>query len=333
MKKTNTPSTDALNEKYSEAAERADAGDINRIQLEKGENTLRIIDPEFVENYVVFFEDTEGATKRVSMGIRMPLNKEKYAILFDSLPDVRPGHRYYWKALQGKKVKTTGGVKTVLGDEIKLLEVGPSIFKQIAAIQSDPEFGNVHEINLKITKTGEKLKTEYQVMPSPKSTPLPKDLQGELDLDMLVEETPLAMVYEYLGEEYTGEETPETETETEMETVEEITPETESDGFDDLERIELLKYIKKYDLEIVVYKNWTDDEIRNAIRLKIDELQAEEETVEETVEETDDVETVSDDTVVEEDDLGDLGDLDDLDKLEEEKPPVPPKKSKKTKKK
>lgn len=326
--------SDQLNDKYSEAAQRADSGDINRITLEKGDNTVRIIDPDFRENFVVFIEDTEGNNKRVSMGMNMAENKEKYAVLFNAMPDAKASHRYYFKAIQGKKVKTTAGVKIVLDNEVKLLEVGPTIFKQISAIQTDPEFPDVHEINLKITRTGEKLKTDYQVMPSPKASPLPKDLVGDVDLDALVEETPLSNVYEYLGEEYNEDDA--TVTDSGEEDVTEVVAEEESveaeitdggDGFDDMNRQELLKYNKQYDLGIVVYKNWTDDQIRDAIRAKIAELQAQEA---ESVEQETEVEAeVTDETTVEEDDLSDLDDLDDLE--EETKPEIkkPSKPSKK----
>ena len=310
--------SDQLNDKYSEAAQRADSGDINRITLEKGDNTVRIIDPDFRENFVVFIEDTEGANKRISMGMNMAENKEKYAVLFESLPDAKASHRYYFKAIQGKKVKMDKGVKIVLDNEVKLLEVGPTIFKQISAIQTDPEFPDVHEINLKITRTGEKLKTDYQVMPSPKASPLPKDLVGDVDLDALVEETALSNVYEYLGEEYTGDgEQTDGEANIEAEVTdiveEQVEEQVEEDGFDDMNRQELLKYVKQYDLGIVVYKNWTDDQIRDAIRAKIAELQAESAEQEAEVEAE-----VTDATVVEEDDLSDL---DDLDGLEEETKP------------
>lgn len=338
--KTNAPapskklSPDELREKYAEAAQRADSGGLNRIVLEKGDNIIKIVDPDFRENFVVFIQDTEGADKRVSMGMDMKESKEKYAVVFDTFPDVNASHRYYFKAIQGKNVKTEKGIRKVLDNEVKLLEVGPTIFKQIAAIASDPEFGNdITAVNLKITRTGEKLKTDYQVMPMPKSTPIPTDLTGDVDLDALVEETPLATVYGYLGEEYTESETTEETTEETVEdvveTVEETTEES-GDGFDDMDRKELLKYIKQYELGITVYKNWTDDQIRDAIRAKIAELQAAEAEAtseeQETEVEAEVEETIDDNTVVEEDDLSGLDDLDDL---EEEKAPAPPAKTSK----
>jgi hypothetical protein len=321
-----------LNQMYADAAERADAGNITRITLEKGENTIRIVDPVFTENFVAYIEDTEGNTKRVSMGLNPTQNKEKYAILFEKLPDASQSHRYYFKAIQGKKVKTATGVKVVMDTEVKLFEIGPSIFKQLAAIQSDSDFPSIDEINIKITKTGEKLKTEYNVMPSPKATPLPKDLVGDVDLDALVEETSLEAVYEYLGEEYDG--TPSEDAEdsesvddiTEESAVDEVTEEVEAetgDGFDDMDRKELLVYNKQYSLGITVYKNWTDDQIRDAIRAKIAEMTAETET-EETVEE--DVEETTEETVEVETDEDDLSDLDDLEDEAEPVKPAPVKK-------
>lgn len=329
-----------LNKMYEDAAVRADSGNINRIQLEKGENTVRVVDPFFRENFCAYIEDTEGNTKKINMGIDPNENKNKYAILFEKIPDVQISHRYYFKAIQGKKVKTDKGERVVMDKEVKLLEIGPSIFKQMSAIQADPEYGDIDEMNIKIKRTGEKLKTEYNVMPSPTKTPLPKDLTGDVDLDALVAETSLEAVYSYLGEEYDGETTETEEVDETTEAVDDITeevdeveevveetetePETDGDGFDDMDRKELKAYIKQYELGITVYSNWDDDQIRNAIRAKLSELEAEVETdeVEEVVEET-----TEDEPTVEEDDLSDLDDLDD------EEPPTPPVKKSTVKKK
>ena len=330
-KSTPKMTKEQLNQMYADAAERADVGNITRIALEKGENTVRIIDPVFTENFVAYIEDTEGNTKRVSMGLNPSENKQKYAVLFEKIPDLNVSHRYYFKAIQGKKVKSATGVKTVMDTEVKLFEIGPSIFKQLAAIQSDSEFPSIDEINIKITKTGEKLKTEYNVMPSPKATPLPANLTGDVDLDALIEETSLDAVYEYLGEEYDGttddvtDENQDVDDITEElpvdeETVEEV-PEETGDGFDDMDRKELLGYNKQYELGITVYKNWTDDQIRDAIRAKIAEMSAESE-VEETVEEV--PEEVVEETVAEETVDDELDDLSDLDDLEDEPEPVKP---------
>lgn len=319
-----------LNQMYADAAERADAGNITRISLEKGENTIRIVDPVFTENFVAYIEDTEGNTKRVSMGLNPSQNKEKYSILFEKIPDLNVSHRYYFKGIQGKKVKTPTGVKVVMDNEVKLFEIGPSIFKQLAAIQSDSDFPSIDEINIKITKTGEKLKTEYNVMPSPKATPLPKDLVGDVDLDALVEETSLEAVYEYLGEDYDGSSEDEsgvaedvddiTEEVPVDETVDETVEET-GDGFDDMDRKELLVYNKQYELGIKVFTSWSDDDIRNAIRAKIAEMSAETED-EPAVEEQ--VEEVPEETVDEETPTDDLDDLSDLDDLDDEPEPVKP---------
>lgn len=328
-----------LNKKYESAKSRASSGDINRIELEKGENIVRLVDANFEENFVSFVSDTEGNTRKINMGIDIKENKEKYSILFETVPDAKMQHRYYFRAITGKVVKTDKGKKTVLDNEIKLFEVGPTVFKQIAAIQGDDEFPNIDEINLKITKVGEKLKTEYTVMPTPNKSPLPADLIGEIDLELLVEPTPLKTVYEILGEEYDSDDDDsdddsvttdvddlpeEDEEETEVET-------GEDDGLSELTRAQLKKVIAEEELDIQVYKSWTDDQIREAIRearpvVSEDEDEPVEEDEDEPVEEDDD----DDDEVLAEEDDDDLADIDSLDDVDEE--PEPPKKGKKGKK-
>jgi hypothetical protein len=313
-----------INQKYQDAAERADSGDINKVILEKGENIIRIVDLNFEENYVAYVEDTEGNTRKISMTVDQKENKKKYAALYESISDLKASHRYYFKAIQGKKVETKTGVKTVFDPQVKLFEIGPSIFKQIAAIQMDGEFPDVTEINLKITRKGEKLKTEYTVMPNPKPSPMP-ELEGELDLLAFVESTDMKTVYDIIGteagEDYgentddddetsdipedddivedkkpavtkdkkTSKKKPEPEPEDDEEENEENEEVVAGDEFDDMDRTELKKYIKANGLEISVVKSWSDDVIREKIREQ----------------------TATDEDTVEDDD--DLSDLDDLD--------------------
>ena len=317
-----------INQKYVEAAARADSGDIPKVVLEKGDNIVRIIDLDFEENYVIYLEDTEGNTRKVNMGIDIKENKKEYAILFDSVAGLKPGHRYYFKAIQGKKVKTAKGVRTIIDPEVRLLEVGPTIFKQISAIQTDPEFPDVTDIDLKINKKGEKLKTEYTVLPSPKASKLP-ELEGEMDLSVFVEKTDLKTCYEIVGENFEDDESEEPvkkskkksakveeveeddtsdipdetedvdeveEDEVEEDEAEEDEVEEDEAEYDDefagMDRLELRKYIKSNKLEIAVLKKWSDDDIRDEIRKSVN-------TAEDVVDDEED------------DDLDSLDDLDD----------------------
>ena len=302
-----------INQKYVEAAARADSGDIPKVVLEKGDNIVRIIDLDFEENYVIYLEDTEGNTRKVNMGIDIKENKKEYAILFDSVAGLKPGHRYYFKAIQGKKVKTAKGVRTIIDPEVRLLEVGPTIFKQISAIQTDPEFPDVTDIDLKINKKGEKLKTEYTVLPSPKASKLP-ELEGEMDLSVFVEKTDLKTCYEIVGENFEDDESEEpvkkskkksakveeveeddtSDIPDETEDVDEVEEDEveEDDEFAGMDRLELRKYIKSNKLEIAVLKKWSDDDIRDEIRKSVN-------TAEDVVDDEED------------DDLDSLDDLDD----------------------
>lgn len=337
-------SSDDLRKKYEDAKNRASSGDINNIKLDKGENIVRIVSNEFEENYVVFVKDTEGKDRKINMGIDPNKNKEKYAIIFETMPDAKAQHRYYFKAVTGKSetIKKDGKTikKTILDNEVRLLEVGPSVFKQIAAVQIDDEYPNIDEINLKITRTGEKLKTEYTVMPTPTKSPLPADLVGDIDLTAVTEETPLKTVYEILGEDYDAASAPSDDDDDlpdysdEDEPDEDEPKETESDDLAELSRKELKELIKSEGHEITIYKSWEDDQIRDAIR-DARKNKSEDEPDEDEPEETESDEDLSDDVIVgeDDDDDDDLADLDDLADDDDDTPPPPKKVDAKKKKK
>lgn len=273
------------NKKYEDAASRAESGELNKITLEKGDNIVRIIDLDFEENIVCYVEDTEGKTKKINMTVDPKENAKRYKALFDAIPDVKKQHRYYFKALQGKKEKgKDGAVKVVLDPTVRLLEVGPAVFKQISAIQLDNEFPDITEINLKITKKGEKLKTEYQVLPNPKSTKLP-ELEGDIDLSKFVELTDAKTLNNILGNDYDAD-----EEETDEEETDETTDEAvDSDKFDDMNRDELKKFIKKEKLEVTVTKSMSDDDIREKIRELVNKEDEPEETDEDDLDDLDDL--------------------------------------------
>ena len=60
----------------------------------------------------------------------------------------------------------------VEGQHPIILQVPVTAYKKIAAFASDDDYGDPKNYNLKITRTGTGLETEYTVTPSPKQTPL-----------------------------------------------------------------------------------------------------------------------------------------------------------------
>lgn len=60
----------------------------------------------------------------------------------------------------------------VEGQHPIILQVPVTAYKKIAAFASDDDYGDPKNYNLKITRTGTGLDTEYTVTPSPKQTPL-----------------------------------------------------------------------------------------------------------------------------------------------------------------
>jgi len=56
--------------------------------------------------------------------------------------------------------------------EIKILESGPMIFKQISALALNDEYGDPQKYDITVTREGEKLETEYKIVPARKNTEL-----------------------------------------------------------------------------------------------------------------------------------------------------------------
>jgi hypothetical protein len=280
-----------ISDKYQDAAQRAESGmDIDRIKLEKGENIIKLVSSDFTESYVVFVKDTEGNLRRVSLGKDKSEYKDKYQVLLDD-DEVKVQHRYYFNAIQGQAVKVkdkkTKKVKKKyrFDSQVKLLEVGVKIFKQIAGIQMDDEYPDVDKIYLKIKRTGDGVNTDYTVLPG-KEVSDPDDLSDFLDLEKIAEETPLNHVHEILGLESVDEEEEEKPT----------------------------KKGKK--------KPSKKDKKKPSKKKKVKEEEEEEEEEleeeEEELEEDEDEEEEDEEEEEEDDDLGDLDDLDDEEEEEEE---------------
>ena len=75
-----------------------------------------------------------------------------------------------------------------------ILQLPVTAYKKVAAFGADADYGDPQNYNIKITRTGTGLDTEYNVVPSPKQVPLErvegaedaKDKLAELDLIELV---------------------------------------------------------------------------------------------------------------------------------------------------
>lgn len=107
------------------------------------------------------------------------------------------------KTMAGKLAARNRAYFNVLVDgEIKQIEVGPNVLAAIMALFADEDYGNIADLdegrNIKITKKGSGLNTEYSVLPSSKITSV--KLPGEpVNLYGLV---PQAMEYDDLAEKF-----------------------------------------------------------------------------------------------------------------------------------
>lgn len=196
--------------KYEEAKKRAESSDLDNIKLEQGLNVIRVVSLDFEETYLHYVKDTNGDTKRVVCPAGIENRKDasevcpicaEYKETKDS--DIRAQHRYFFNAVQGtvEKVKKNGRTvnRFTLNNDVKLWDMGVMIFNQVSAIQLDDELEDIDGINLKITRTGKDLNTEYQVLPSAKPTSLPEDLTDLIDLEELVEPASITEINNILG--------------------------------------------------------------------------------------------------------------------------------------
>jgi hypothetical protein len=199
-------------EKYEEAASRiSDGVDVNKLDLVTGDNHVRIVEADFEEVYLHFFKDTDGNISRVvcPAGINRKGAADECPMCAefdkDGDDDLRAKRHLLYNAIRGKVVKKKfkdGTVKKVVrfDPQVLLLDIGPMIFKQISAIQTDDEYPDIDEISLKIIRTGKGKKgTKYQVLPGAKKTALPEDLSELLDLAALAKPTPISEINEIMG--------------------------------------------------------------------------------------------------------------------------------------
>lgn len=199
--------------KKYEGTQTTGGDDTRRMKFIVGTNVIRIVEDNFEDAWVHYFKNDEGDKRRaICLGKgKCPLcGKKKKAT-----------HRFYFNIIDRKEQKETGETK------IKVMEVGKMIYDQVRDLALDEEYGDPTQYNLKITRTGEGLKTKYSVRASNKQFGLTKEEEkvlevetedgGIYDLSFFVTKQSRSEILEMLGEEK-GEKEEEEEEEIEEET-------------------------------------------------------------------------------------------------------------------
>ena len=65
-------------------------------------------------------------------------------------------------------------------NKLKIVDVGPSIAKQIKALAKNEDYGCPENYDIKINRTGKGLETRYTISPSPKKSPLTLDERSKV---------------------------------------------------------------------------------------------------------------------------------------------------------
>lgn len=142
---TNTVANDFLPENYE-----APAGSANYMKLQKGENKIRIL-----SKPIIGWLDWKD---KVPHRFRMKEKPEK--------PLGEQPIKHFWAFV----------VWNYSAQSVQILEITQAtIQKSIQDLSKDEEWGAPYYYDVKITKKGEDMKTEYSVTPSPK-----KDLSDEI---------------------------------------------------------------------------------------------------------------------------------------------------------
>ena len=130
----------------------------NYMKFEKGENQFRILS-EPVMGWEWWLDKPEGGRtpKRIRMGEPLPV------LSYDD--DNKPKH--FWAMI----------VWNYSAKRVQILEITQkSIQKAITNLQGNAKWGSPYDYDLVVTREGDKLQTEYTVVPDPKS-----DLKPEID--------------------------------------------------------------------------------------------------------------------------------------------------------
>lgn len=128
------------------------------IKLENGENRIRLVSKP--ENYQVHNQKIEGKFRSVKCeGTDCKLCAEGN----------KPRDRYAWVVLD----RSDG--------QVKVYECGWMVFEQVLNLARDEDYGDPTQYDLKITKTGEGLDTNYTVIAVPKKTALTAEEKEKLE--------------------------------------------------------------------------------------------------------------------------------------------------------
>ena len=148
----------------------------NYMKFEQGENLLRIL-----SNPILGWEWWTSDTNNEGKEVRTPHKvKEEEGVPMDAIDADGRGVKHFWAmVVWNYQVK-----------KVQILEITQKgIQKAIRALEKSKGWGDPKNYDLSITKTGEKLETEYSVMPVP-PTELDKDIvkkfkETKVDLEAL----------------------------------------------------------------------------------------------------------------------------------------------------
>jgi len=195
-------------------AEKETSGNLNRVTFAApppgkiSTTVLRLLEDDFESAYVVFVDDPMGNRRRISISVDdwKNMNEDHPLVaLYKKTNDsnYKPSRKWFLNCVQGeiKRFKLMKDKKPVLKDgkavitskivlepQVKLLEVGPQIFKQISSYRNDEDYPTIDKVGLKVERTGaSKNDTSYVVKGNGDPKKLPAYPEGMTDPNNLVE--------------------------------------------------------------------------------------------------------------------------------------------------
>jgi hypothetical protein len=202
-------SREEIFEEEFEASKKGTGGGSDFIQFEEGTSTIRILppldedDPRYFKVVGQHYSAPSGGKgykpvlcPKVTFGEECPIcdlvkNSPKKEKDFRQQHAVRK--RYFYNVV----LLTTPGKKK-FDPVVGIASLGKKAHNQVMGFETDEDYGNLDDLeegrNLKVTRDGEGLKTEYAILPSPHAKPLSdfvddvdECLDARTDLDELVQ--------------------------------------------------------------------------------------------------------------------------------------------------
>ena len=130
----------------------------NFMKLQQGENKIRIVSQTFHFKKHGFKDEGKYSSK-ICQGEGCQFCAEGN----------EPKSRYAWTVIDRAD------------NEVKILEVGWQIYGQLLGYAKDEDYGDLQTYDVKINKSGELLKTEYQVVPVPKKTEITEEEKKSIE--------------------------------------------------------------------------------------------------------------------------------------------------------